>query len=530
MTVENNSQANFKDIKSSMDSAFYSIPKQNSEKSSDPGVFPFTRGLYSGGYRDRLWTMRMFAGYGLPEETNSRFKLLLKNGQTGLSVAFDMPTLYGYDVDHPNAHGEFGRCGVSISSLRDMERLFDDIPIGQITTSMTINSPAAIIWAMFIAVAEKRGVDISNLGGTLQNDILKEFIAQNEYIFPPEPSMRLVTDTVEFATNNMPIWNPISISGYHIREAGATALQELVFTLYNGFAYIEDAIQRGLHIDDFAPRLSFFFNVHNDFFEEISKFRVARKIWAEVLRNKYHAKEERSLWMRFHAQTSGVALTAQQPDNNVSRVTLQALAAVLGGCQSLHTNGKDEAWALPSEDAAIQALRTQQIIAHETNVTSTVDPLGGSYYLEHLCDVMEKSAYKYFSEIDSIGGVMQGIHSGYFEREITESAYQSQQEIDSKKNIIVGVNEYQVEDEPSIPLLTVDTQGLEFQISELEKIKRERNEKAVSIKLKELRSAAMSDQNLMPLLVETVKEYATLGEIMDVFREVFGEHSPNNMF
>ena len=342
--------------------------------------------------------------------------------------------------------------------------------------------------------------------------------------------MRLGTDTVEFATNNMPIWNPISISGYHIREAGATALQELVFTLYNGFAYIEDAIQRGLHIDDFAPRLSFFFNVHNDFFEEISKFRVARKIWAEVLRNKYHAKEERSLWMRFHAQTSGVALTAQQPDNNVSRVTLQALAAVLGGCQSLHTNGKDEAWALPSEDAAIQALRTQQIIAHETNVTSTVDPLGGSYYLEHLCDVMEKSAYKYFSEIDSIGGVMQGIHSGYFEREITESAYQSQQEIDSKKNIIVGVNEYQVEDEPRIPLLTVDTQGLEFQISELEKIKRERNEKAVSIKLKELRSAAMSDQNLMPLLVETVKEYATLGEIMDVFREVFGEHSPNNMF
>ena len=334
MTVENNSQANFKDIKSSMDSAFYSIPKQNSEKSSDPGVFPFTRGLYPGGYRDRLWTMRMFAGYGLPEETNSRFKLLLKNGQTGLSVAFDMPTLYGYDVDHPNAYGEFGRCGVSISSLRDMERLFDDIPIGQITTSMTINSPAAIIWAMFIAVAEKRGVDISNLGGTLQNDILKEFIAQNEYIFPPEPSMRLVTDTVEFATNNMPIWNPISISGYHIREAGATALQELVFTLYNGFAYIEDAIQRGLHIDDFAPRLSFFFNVHNDFFEEISKFRVARKIWAEVLRNKYHAKEERSLWMRFHAQTSGVALTAQQPDNNVSRVTLQALAAVLGGCQS----------------------------------------------------------------------------------------------------------------------------------------------------------------------------------------------------
>ena len=497
---------------------------------SFPGQFPYTRGIHSTMYRGRLWTMRMFAGYGLPEETNSRFKLLLKNGQTGLSVAFDMPTLYGYDVDHPNAYGEFGRCGVSISSLRDMERLFDDIPIGQITTSMTINSPAAIIWAMFIAVAEKRGVDISNLGGTLQNDILKEFIAQNEYIFPPEPSMRLVTDTVEFATNNMPIWNPISISGYHIREAGATALQELVFTLYNGFAYIEDAIQRGLHIDDFAPRLSFFFNVHNDFFEEISKFRVARKIWAEVLRNKYHAKEERSLWMRFHAQTSGVALTAQQPDNNVSRVTLQALAAVLGGCQSLHTNGKDEAWALPSEDAAIQALRTQQIIAHETNVTSTVDPLGGSYYLEHLCDVMEKSAYKYFSEIDSIGGVMQGIHSGYFEREITESAYQSQQEIDSKKNIIVGVNEYQVEDEPSIPLLTVDTQGLEFQISELEKIKRERNEKAVSIKLKELRSAAMSDQNLMPLLVETVKEYATLGEIMDVFREVFGEHSPNNMF
>lgn len=530
MTVEKNSDTNFKDLQTLMGQSYYDGAQQTPSGNNAPGVFPFTRGLYSGGYQDKLWTMRMFAGYGLPEETNKRFKLLLQNGQTGLSVAFDMPTLYGYDVDHSNAYGEFGRCGVSISSLRDMERLFDEIPIGEITTSMTINSPAAIIWAMFIAMAEKRGVEIAKLGGTLQNDILKEFIAQNEYIFPPEPSMRLVTDTVEFATNHMPSWNPISISGYHIREAGATALQELVFTLSNGFTYIDDALQRGLSIDDFAPRLSFFFNVHNDFFEEISKFRVARKIWAETLRDKYHAKQERSLWMRFHAQTSGVALTAQQPDNNVSRVTIQALAAVLGGCQSLHTNGKDEAWALPSEESAIQALRTQQIIAHETNVTATVDPLGGSYYLEHLSKVMEESAYQYFSEIQSMGGVMNGIHSGYFEREITESAYHTQQEIDSKNNIIVGVNQYQTKSEPTIPLLSVDTKGMQVQISELNQIRRERDNREVIRKLQELKVAAKSQKNLMPILIQTVKEYATLGEIMDVFREVFGEHSPSNTF
>tara|TARA_A100001037_G_scaffold258364_1_gene245522 strand:- start:8205 stop:9788 length:1584 start_codon:yes stop_codon:yes gene_type:complete len=524
----NQSDNQFKDVKGSIERAYFN--EADVLTNTDPGVFPFTRGLYSGGYRDKLWTMRMFAGYGLPEETNERFKLLLENGQTGLSVAFDMPTLYGYDVDHPNAYGEFGRCGVSISSLRDMERLFDNIPIEQITTSMTINSPAAIIWAMFIAVAEKRGISISQLGGTLQNDILKEFIAQNEYIFPPEPSMRLVTDTVEFATKHTPLWNPISISGYHIREAGATALQELVFTLSDGFTYIDYAIDRGLTVDEFGPRLSFFFNVHNDFFEEISKFRVARKIWAQILHDKYNATNERSMWMRFHAQTSGVALTAQQPDNNVSRVTLQALAAVLGGCQSLHTNGKDEAWALPSEESAIQALRTQQIIAHETNVTSAVDPLGGSYYLEHLSHIMEDSAHKYFEEIESIGGVMQGITSGYFEREITESAYLTQQEIDSKNSIIVGVNEYQTTDHPDIPLLTVDAKGMEFQISELHTVKRERDNASVKQKLTDLKSAAVTNQNLMPILIETVKEYATLGEIMDVFRGVFGEHSPNNMF
>lgn len=521
---------NFKNVKASMGKPYYSGSPTNRGTMSDPGQFPFTRGIYPGGYQEKLWTMRMFAGYGLPEETNNRFKLLLDNGQTGLSVAFDMPTLYGYDVDHPKAYGEFGRCGVSITSLKDMERLFANIPIDKITTSMTINSPAPIIWAMFIAVADKRGIPLNNIGGTLQNDILKEFIAQNEYIFPPEPSMKLVTDTVEFATNFMPSWNPISISGYHIREAGATALQELVFTLSNGFSYIEHALDRGLKIDDFAPRLSFFFNVHNDFFEEIAKFRVARKIWAEELRNKYKAINDRSSWMRFHAQTSGVALTAQQPDNNVSRVTLQALAAVLGGCQSLHTNGKDEAWALPSEESAIQALRTQQIIAHETNITSTADPLGGSYYLEHLSEVMEESAYKYFSEIKSIGGVLQGIHSGYFEREITESAYLTQKSIDSKDSIVVGVNEYQTNDNPNIPLLSVDTQGMEFQINELNQLKKDRDSTAVKRKLNDLKVAAKNDVNLMPLLIETVKEYATLGEIMDVFREVFGEHSPNNMF
>jgi methylmalonyl-CoA mutase N-terminal domain/subunit len=530
MESDNGSNPNFKTSESLSQQKYYTASDIKQKHLSNPGEYPFTRGIYPGGYKDKLWTMRMFAGYGLPQETNERFKLLLNNGQTGLSVAFDMPTLYGYDVDHSKAFGEFGRCGVSISSLLDMERLFDQIPIDKITTSMTINSPAPIIWAMFIVTAQKRGIDISRVGGTLQNDILKEFISQNEYIFPPIPSMRLVTDTLEFSNKNMPLWNPISISGYHIREAGATALQELAFTLSNGFTYIDHGLERGLKIDDFAPRLSFFFNVHNDFFEEIAKFRSARKIWAETLKNKYSAQNDRSTWMRFHAQTSGVALTAQQPENNVSRVTIQALAAVLGGCQSLHTNGKDEAWALPSEESAIQALRTQQIIAYETNISSFVDPLGGSYFVESLTEAMEEKAYKYFKEIDSIGGVLNGITSGYFEREITESAYQTQLNIDNGSEVIVGVNEFKTKDSSEIPLLKVDAKGFEQQVQTLEEVRRTRDNTAVRRKLRDLKIAAKSEQNLMPLIIECVSEYSTLGEIMEVFREVFGEHSPNNMF
>ena len=388
-----------------------------------PGEYPYLRGVHETGYRGRLWTMRMFAGFGMAEETNERFKMLLGNGETGLSVAFDMPTLYGYDTDDPRGAGEFGTCGVAVSSLADMEVLFNGIKLDDITTSMTINSPAAIIWAMFIAVAEKQGADIRRIGGTLQNDILKEFTAQNEYIFPPEPSMRLVVDTVEFATNHMPRWNPISVSGYHIREAGSNATQELAFTLADGFEYVRQCVARGMDVDDFAPRLSFFFNVHNNFFEEIAKFRAARRIWAKEMVETFNAQNPRSGWLRFHAQTSGASLTAQQPENNVVRVSLQALAAVLGGCQSLHTNGKDEAWALPSEEAALQALRTQQIIAHETGVTDTVDPLGGSYFVETMTNQMEEGAYDYFRQIEDRGGVMAALESGFFQREIANAAY-----------------------------------------------------------------------------------------------------------
>ena len=424
-----------------------------------PGEYPFLRGVHATGYRGRLWTMRMFAGYGTAEETNDRFRYLLANGQTGLSVAFDMPTLYGYDTDAQQAAGEFGKCGVAVSSLADMELLFDRIPLDQITTSMTINSPAAIIWAMYIAVAEKQGVEPDRLGGTLQNDILKEYIAQNEYIFPPEPSMRLVVDTVEFATRYMPLWNPISISGYHIREAGATAVQEVAFTLADGFEYVRWCLARGLDIDQFASRLSFFFNVDNYFFEEIAKFRAARRIWAREMRESFHAKNPRSWWMRTHAQTAGWTLTAQQPENNVVRVALQALAAVLGGTQSLHTNSKDEAWALPSEDAALLALRTQQIIAHETGVADTVDPLGGSYFLEELTNQVEHGAYDYFRRIEDVGGVIPALESGFLQREIAEAAYRYQREVDTGMQITVGVNDYVSGAPPDIPLLRVDKRG-----------------------------------------------------------------------
>ena len=495
-----------------------------------PGEYPYLRGVHPAGYRSRLWTMRMFAGFGQPAETNERFRFLLDQGETGLSVAFDMPTLYGYDHDDERARGEFGKCGVAVSCLEDMQTVFDGIPLDQVTTSMTINSPAAIIWAMYIAAAERQGANISSLGGTIQNDILKEYIAQNEYIFPPHPSMRLVVDTVEFATDRMPRFNPISISGYHIREAGSNAVQELAFTLADGFEYVRHCVERGMAVDDFAPRLSFFFNVHNDFFEEIAKFRSARRIWAREMRETFGAESERSAWMRFHAQTSGASLTAQQPDNNVVRVSLQALAAVLGGCQSLHTNSKDEAWALPSAEAALQALRTQQIIAHETGVTDTVDPLGGSYFVEALTNQVEARAYDYFAQIDRQGGVIPALESGYFQREIADAAYIYQQEEDRRERITVGVNDYvDAHESLNIPILRVDEAGEQRHVAHLNEVRRRRDDREVAVRLRALESAARrdgSDANLMYPLIEAVKAEATLGEMMGVFREVFGEYQP----
>ena len=492
-----------------------------------PGEFPYLRGVHASGYRGRLWTMRMFAGFGRPEETNARFKFLLEQGQTGLSVAFDMPTLYGYDTDDPRGAGEFGTCGVAVSSLADMETLFDGIKLDGITTSMTINSPAAIIWAMYIALAEKQGVSLDRLGGTIQNDILKEYIAQNEYIFPPDPSVRLVVDTVEFGTKHIPRWNPISISGYHIREAGSNAIQELAFTLADGFEYVRQTLDRGLKIDDFAPRLSFFFNSHNNFFEEVGKFRAARRIWARVMQDTFGAKDPKSHQLRFHAQTSGQTLTAQQPENNVVRVSFQAMAAVLGGCQSLHTNGKDEAWALPSEEAALQALRTQQIIAHETGITDTVDPLGGSYFLETMTDTMEAASHEYFQRIDDLGGVIPALESGFLQREIADASYLYLLEEDRRERITVGVNEYRTGEGTEIPLLRVDREGEKKQIESLNEVRRTRDNREVSQRLKALEQAAKGAENTMPYLVEAAKSYATLGEMMDVFRDVFGEYNPS---
>ncbi len=490
-----------------------------------PGEYPFTRGIHSTMHRGKLWTMRMFAGFGTAEETNQRFKYLLEHGETGLSTAFDMPTLYGYDTDAPQARGEFGKCGVAVSSLADMEILFEGIPVDQVTTSMTINSPAAIIWAMYIAAAEKRGIPRAKLGGTIQNDILKEYIAQKEFIFPPKPSMRLVVDTMEFGTKEMPLWNTISISGYHIREAGSTAIQELAFTLADGMEYVRWGIKRGMKIDDFAPRLSFFFNAHNDFFEEIAKYRAARRIWAKWMREKMGAKNPRSWLMRFHTQTAGVSLTAQQPMNNVVRVAIQALAAVLGGTQSLHTNSLDEAWALPSESAVMIALRTQQIIAHESGVANTVDPLGGSYFVEALTNRMEQAANVYFDKIEKLGGVLPAIEKGFFQREIAESAARYQAEIEKRERIIVGVNDYVVEEELKVPLLRVDAAGERRQIERLQRIRRERDNLKVQAKLEAIRDAAKRENvNLMPLFIDAVKEYATLGEIMDVLRRVWGEY------
>jgi methylmalonyl-CoA mutase N-terminal domain/subunit len=494
-----------------------------------PGEYPYTRGVHPTLHRSKLWTMRMFAGFGTAEETNKRFKYLLEQGQTGLSIAFDLATLMGYDTDQPEALGEFGKCGVAISSLKDMELLLEGIPLDKVSSSMTINSPAAIIWAMYIAAAEKQGVPPDQLRGTTQNDILKEFIAQKEFIFPPEPSMRLVVDTMEFGAQKVPQWNTISISGYHIREAGSTAAQELAFTLADGLEYVRWGIARGMDVDDFAPRLSFFFNAHNDFFEEIAKYRAARRIWAREMRETFKAKNPRSWLLRFHTQTAGVSLTAQQPENNVVRVALQALAAVLGGTQSLHTNSMDEALALPSEHSVTIALRTQQIIAEESGVTNTVDPLGGSFFVEAQTDRMEKQVYDYFRRIEELGGVIPCIEKGFFQGEIADAAYRYQREIDMGVRKIVGVNAF-AEDKPlSIPILKMDPNGFTRQINRLNEVRKTRDNGRVGQALDRLRIACEGTENSMPFIMECVHAYATLGEIVNVMTKVFGKYEEPTM-
>jgi len=491
-----------------------------------PGEPPFTRGIHPTGYRGRLWTMRMFAGFGTAEDTNRRFKKLIAAGGTGLSIAYDMPTLYGYDHDEPMAAGEFGTCGVAVSSLADMEILLDGLPVGEISTSMTINSPAAMIWAMYIAAAEKQGVPRARLSGTLQNDILKEFVAQKEYIFPPAPSLRLVTDTVEFGTREMPRWNTISISGYHIREAGSTAVQELAFTIADGIAYVEDALARGLRFDDFAPRLSFFFNSHNDFFEEIAKFRAARRIWYKLCTERFGAENERSTWMRFHTQTAGVSLTAQQPLNNVTRVALQALAGVLGGTQSLHTDAYDEAWAVPSEEAALIALRQQQIIAEESGAANTVDPLGGSYYVETLTNQTEQAAWAYLRRIDRMGGMLRAIEAGYPQAEIADAAYAQSRALEDHDRETVGVTTQADPNEVlRIPLLEVGEEQERRHLDRLVRVRAERDADAHARALTRLRREAVrGDTNLMPAILEAVLAYATVGEMCNLLRSVYGEY------
>jgi methylmalonyl-CoA mutase N-terminal domain/subunit len=486
-----------------------------------PGEPPYTRGIHPTMYRTRLWTMRQFAGFGTAEDTNQRFRYLLAQGQTGLSVAFDLPTLMGYDSDHALSEGEVGKCGVAISSLADMEVLFDKIPIADVSTSMTINSPAAVIWAMYLAVAEKQGADWKKIAGTLQNDILKEYIAQKEYIYPPDPSMRLVIDTIEFGAKHTPKFNVISISGYHIREAGSTAIQELAFTLRDGIEYVDWALRRGMDVDDFAPRLSFFFNAHSDFFEEIAKYRAARRIWHKTMTERYGAKNARSWALRFHTQTAGCSLTAQQPYNNVVRTALQALAAVLGGTQSLHTNSLDEAWALPTEFAATLALRTQQIIAHESGVTNTVDPLGGSYFVETLTNEVEAGAWDYIRKIDALGGMVAAIERGYPQREIADAAYQYQMEVDRKEKIVVGVNDYVAKENP-LDILQIDESVAHRQAERLSKLRAERSSDEVARRLDGLRIASQGKENLMPYIYDAVKAYATLGEICDAMKVAFG--------
>jgi methylmalonyl-CoA mutase N-terminal domain/subunit len=490
----------------------------------DPGEYPFTRGIHPTMYRGKIWTMRQFSGFGSPEDTNQRLHYLLEQGQTGLSIAFDLPTLMGYDSDHPLAEGEVGRCGVSVSSLADMETLLAGLPLQQITTSMTINSPAAIIWAMYLVVAEKSGADWKKISGTTQNDILKEYIAQKEYIYPPAPSMRLVVDTITFGAREVPRWNPISISGYHIREAGSTAVQELAFTLRDGIEYVEWVKKAGMPVDEFAPRLSFFFNAHSDLFEEVAKYRAARKIWAQVMRERFGAVNPRSWLCRFHTQTAGCSLTAQQPYNNVVRTTLQALAAVLGGTQSLHTNSLDEAWALPTEEAVTIALRTQQVLAHESGVTHTVDPLGGSYFIEKLTLETERACYDYFQKIDSMGGMVPALERGYPQKEIHDAAYAYQKAVERKEKITVGVNDYVTEEDRPIPLLVIDDSVARHQVKKLEEVRKTRDNGRVQRGLEALGSAAATDANLMPYILDCVRAYATVGEMCDVLRKVFGTY------
>ena len=496
-----------------------------------PGEYPYTRGIHENGYRGRIWTMRQFAGFGSPEDTNDRFHYLLNKGQTGLSVAFDLPTLMGWDADAKLSEGEVGICGVSVSSLKDMEVLFNKIPLNKVSTSMTINSPAAMIFAFYLAVAEKQGIDFKDLRGTLQNDILKEYIAQKEYIYPPNPSMRIIVDMIEYCQKEVPLWNPVSVSGYHIREAGSTAVQELAYTLADGFAYIEACIERGMDVDSFAPRISFFFNSHLDFFEEIAKYRAARKIYAKRMKEKYGAKNPRSWWLRFHTQTAGCTLTAQQPENNIIRTAFQALAGVLGGTQSLHTNSMDETLALPSEKAVKIALRTQQIIAYETGVINTVDPLGGSYFVESLTEKMEKGANEIFEQIDSFGGVIPAIEAGYFQKEIADSAYRYQKEVERKEKFIVGINEFVEKDEKiDIPILLISPEVEIKQKKRLADLKQSRNESAVKESLEDISNASVNGNNLMPVLIKAAKNYVTLGEMVNEMKEIFGTYEEAAVF
>ncbi|AEE91451.1 Methylmalonyl-CoA mutase large subunit [Tepidanaerobacter acetatoxydans Re1] len=489
-----------------------------------PGDYPYTRGIYPTMYRGRLWTMRQYAGFGTAEESNKRYKFLLSQGQTGLSVAFDLPTQMGYDSDHPLSRGEVGKVGVAIDSLKDMEILFEGIPLDKVSTSMTINAPAAILLAMYISLGEKQGIAPDKLSGTIQNDILKEYVARGTYIFPPEPSMRLITNIFEFCSIHMPKWNTISISGYHIREAGATAIQEVAFTLSDGIAYVEAALKAGLSIDDFAPRLSFFFNAHNDLFEEVAKFRAARRLWAKIMKQRFKAQNPKSMMLRFHTQTAGSALTAQQPDNNIVRVAIQALASVLGGTQSLHTNSRDEALALPAEDSVRIALRTQQIIAYESGVTETIDPLAGSYYIEYLTNTIEQKAQEYIEKIDKLGGAPKAIEKGFMQQEIQNSAYDYQMAIESGRKIVVGVNKFQVEEEPVKGLLRVNPAVGKLQEARIDELKASRDNLAVEATLKELTDCAKTEKNLMPVIIKCVKAYCTLGEICNILRDVFGEY------